>query len=108
MDFHADRTAVRANQSIVDVMADKLDLPKLTQLPSIVDGGMKRSAWGSPRTLRGGTAHAGTPSRATSPSIHDSISCVNCAASLPSGEIDGPIESVIVPGFFPNNPLGHR
>ena len=23
-------------------------------------------------------------------------------------DIDGPIESVIVPGFFPNNPLGHR
>ena len=105
MDLHSDRTAARADQPIVDVVADKLDLPELTELARIVGGGIKRSVLSCCGMV---PSHAGVPSLATSSSIHASISCVNCAAPLPSADIDGPIESVIVPGFFPNNPLGHR
>ena len=43
MDFHSDRTTVRANQSIVDIVADEPDLPELAQLTRVVRGGMKRS-----------------------------------------------------------------
>ena len=51
---------------------------------------------------------AGTPRRATSPSIHASTSCVSASGSLPVGEIGVPIVIVIVPGRLPKTPLGHR
>ena len=106
MHFHADRLSPCADQTIVDRLSCEPHLPKLAERARVAGGGMERGL-----IARGDGPMAlaqGFPSRATSPSIQDSIACVNCVASLPSADIDGPIESVIVPGFFPNNPLGHR
>src|SRR5207244_4174944 len=104
--FHADRLPARPNELVVDRLSGEPHLPRLSDGPRLTGGGMKR---GLIARGNGPTPLAqGVPNRATSPSIQDSIACVNCAASLPSADIDGPIESVIVPGLFPNNPLGHR
>src|SRR5438477_7195408 len=81
MHLHADGLPTRADELVVDRLSGEVYAPNVTDLTRVAGGRLERGLM-----ARGGvsaTAAQGAPNRATSPSIHDSIACVNCAASLP-------------------------
>ena len=111
IDFHADGAAAGADQPVVDRLTGQHDAFGETVAHAAYDVGsavdlVETKVRGSRSCAR--AHHVGTPSRATSPSIHAATSCISARGSLPVGDIGLPIVIVIIPGFLPKMPLGHR